>query len=169
MDGHINFRYKPLRGLDSRGQSSRLFGPFASSEYMRQAQAACAEDEYPICLALFADGVNVKKNLEAHPIFCTLMNYDDKTRMSQRCMRLVGIIPALGNASRYTKEEVRMRNMEIIHHSFTYVLARFNELHDVAKERVCPDGRRRKTRLFLCMIPGDNSWLIHGYIRLIND
>ena len=58
-------------------------------------------------------------------------------------------------ASRYTKEEVRMRNMEIIHHSFTYVLARFNELHDVAKERVCPDGRRRKTRLFLYMIPGD--------------
>ena len=76
MDGHINFSYKPLRGLDSRGRSSRLFDPFASSEYMRQAQAACDEDEYPICLALFADGVNVKKNLEAHPIFCTLMNYD---------------------------------------------------------------------------------------------
>ena len=34
MDGHINFRYKPLRGLDSRGQSSRLFGPFASSSYI---------------------------------------------------------------------------------------------------------------------------------------
>lgn len=122
---------------------------------MRQAEAACADDEYPVCLAIFADGVNVKKNLEAHPVFCTLMNYDDKPRMTQRCMRLLGIIPGIGTASNYTKDEIRMRNMAIIHHSFTYALANFNELHSVAKMRVCPDGKRRKTRLFLCMMPGD--------------
>ena len=82
MNGQINFRYKPLYGLDSHGKSSRLVGPFASSEYMRQAEAACADVEYPVCLAIFADGVNVKKNLEAHPMFCTLMNYDDRSRMT---------------------------------------------------------------------------------------
>ena len=76
---------------------------------MRQAEAACADDEYPVCLAIFADGVNVKKNLEAHPVFCTLMNYDDKPRMTQRCMRLLGIIPGIGTASDYTKDEIRQR------------------------------------------------------------
>jgi hypothetical protein len=48
-----------------------------------------------------------------------------------------------------------MRNIEIIYHSFTYAFANFNELYSIAKMRTCPDGKRRKTRLFLCMMPGD--------------
>ena len=69
FDGHFHYKFKALYGYDSTGQLGQMRGPFHASEYMRTAQEACADDEFPICISLFSDGVNVMKNGEGHPIF----------------------------------------------------------------------------------------------------
>ena len=155
LDGHLNFHHKTRYGQDSHGQTSRILGPFECSEYMRYATASCADDEHPVLIAVFSDGVAVKKNGEGHPLFLTLMNIDGSTRLTQRAMRLLGIIPTLGEGSSYSADEAQMRRLEIVHHSITYAFTGFNELHETAKLRTFPDGKQRKTRLFLCVWPGD--------------
>ena len=69
FENHFHYKYKALHGYDSTGQWGQMRGPFYASEYMRAASEACAEDEYPICISCFSDGVNVMKNGEGHPIF----------------------------------------------------------------------------------------------------
>ena len=84
-----------------------------------------------------------------------VLNVDEETRLSQLSIRIVGIIPSVGEAATYTDDELAERKQRIMHLCIAHFLADFNSMHDIAKVRRCPDGKMRKTRLFLAAWPGD--------------
>ena len=101
-----------------------------------------------------------------------VLNVDEEIRLSQLAVRIGGIIPSVGEGATYTDDELAERKQRIMHLCIAHFLADFNDMNEVAKVRRCPDGKMRKTRLFLAAWPGDlkEHWalslMIQGYCHM---
>ena len=143
-----------MYGLDSEGIKSRLHGPFSASTYFEEACRLCDLDSgqgistKAICLAGFTDTTNVLANLNAYPLFISLLNVREDHRKTAKAVRLAGLIPIIEGCS-------ANRKSQILHQCIARVFSGFNDLHSEAKMRLCPDRRFRSTRLFLAFWAAD--------------
>ena len=155
LDGHIEWDYTPLRGLDSESLESRLHGPFSASIYFEEACRLCKRESgsgspgtKAICLSGFTDTTNVLANCNAYPLFIGLLNITEDHRKTAKAVRLAGLIPTIEGCS-------ATRKSQVLHQCIAHVFAGFNKLHSEAKLRLCPDRHFRSTRLFLAFWAAD--------------